>query len=322
MRWFSSLGRLAIIVWIAWIGLLSLLAGMLAARFWHPHFLPVTATFAVLLGAGIALVVAAAWRLVRGPRRMPTLGWLLLGTAPLYILSAHFLYGLEGGYGRSFRDDLPVVLLAPFGESLMDLEARFRYRMRTTGDKVVMISQPFAGADGQVALMDAHIRGMEDRLGRTMAGRVHWVRGPLLNMDGRASLGVCLGSRPEPSSSNNREIASLDRHEVAHCVIAHFCSIFSEPPAVLSEGWAEANSGIDPAGLKLRARASRPRQLAFAPYAHEPGLVRAPRVAGVFPGGRSGELYPSRVWASAFSRALHDMRLRSFLGRLHAQFWG
>jgi hypothetical protein len=186
MNGLCSLVRLSALVWLAWLGLLGLLAALLAARVWHPHFLPVTATFAVMLGAGLALIVPGGWRLVHGPRRLRAPSCLLLGTAPLEFLAGHGLYALEAGYGRTFDDNLPVILLAPFGESLMDFEARFHYPVRTRGEKVVMISQVVPGADGQVAAMDRHSRAMEERLHRRIAGRIHSVRGPLLYMEGRA----------------------------------------------------------------------------------------------------------------------------------------
>src|SRR5207248_7128628 len=139
----------------------------------------------------------ASWRIVRGPRRAYALSCLLLGGAPLLFLAGHFLYGLNVAAGREIPLNLPLKLLMPLGESLMDLEARFRYPQRTAGAKVVMIATPVADARAQVAAMDRHVGALEARLGRTTAGTVHWVRGTLLGVQGgHAVLGLCLGSRP------------------------------------------------------------------------------------------------------------------------------
>ena len=59
----------------------------------------------------------------------------------------------------------------------------------------------------QVAAMDRHVRALERRLGLTTRGRIHWVRGPLLGMDGKALYGLCLGSRPGEHPAQHRPAA-------------------------------------------------------------------------------------------------------------------
>ncbi len=167
MRRILSLPGLTVAVWVSSLGLLGLLGGMLIGPAWHPHFLPVTAMLALVVVAGLALIVAASWRIVRGPGRRRALSWLLIGAAPLWFLAGHFLYGLGIGGGRQFPMKVGLKLLMPMAESLMDLEARFRYPQRTVGEKVVMISEPMleAEARAQVAAMDRHVRSLEARLG-------------------------------------------------------------------------------------------------------------------------------------------------------------
>ncbi len=128
----------------------------------------------------------------------------------------------------------------------MDLEARLRYPQRTYGEKVVMIAPPMpdAQARAQVAAMDKHIHALEARLGRPATGTVHWVRGPLLGREGAAIIGLCLGSRPG-EAPDAEGLSSLDRHEVAHCVLTSHCNTWMDPPALLTEGWAYANQDDD-----------------------------------------------------------------------------
>ena len=64
MKRTSWLDRLAIAVWLAWLGLVGLLFAMLRLGAWHPHFLPVTAVLVVLLAAGISLLIGGLWRLI------------------------------------------------------------------------------------------------------------------------------------------------------------------------------------------------------------------------------------------------------------------
>jgi hypothetical protein len=247
MRRVFSLPGLAVVVWVLCLAFWALLAVMTTGFAWHPHFLPAITMLVLVIGAGLALVVGASWRIVRGPDRRRALACLLIGAVPLWFLAGHFLYGLAIGTGRKLTLTPAVKLLIPLAESLMDLEARFRYPQRTYGEKVVMISAPMpeAQARAQVAAMDRHVRALEARLGRPTQGIVHWTRGPLLGMQGKAVMGICMGTTPGEAPADAEGLCANDRHEVAHCVLTSHCSAWFDPPAVLTEGWAEANMGLD-----------------------------------------------------------------------------
>ena len=155
MRRLLSLPGLAIATWASCLALLGLLGIMLAVLARHPHFLPVMCVLAMAIIAGLALIVGALWRIIRGPGRREALSWLLLGSAPLWFLGGSVFYGLAIGNSRQIPINLAIMLMAPLGESMMDLEARFCYPQRTVGEKVVMISAPMpveearaAGGDG------------------------------------------------------------------------------------------------------------------------------------------------------------------------------
>ncbi len=249
------LARLALLVWACWLGLLLLLGGQLVGRVWHPHFLPVTAMLVLMLTAGVALLIGAGWRLARGPKRRQALSCLLLGLAPLLFLSSLIAYGVSTYLSGQLPLNLATKLCATMGESITDLAVRFQYPQRSYGAKVVMISAPMdsALARAQVTAMDRHVRGLEARLGRTFSGRIHWVRGPLLGKQWALN-GVCLGNLPGENHPDAEGLTWIDRHEVAHCVMFAFAPLVStEPPAVLSEGWAQANMGSAPIDLSVRA---------------------------------------------------------------------
>ncbi len=248
MRRVLSLPGLAVAVWVSSLAFLGLLGGMAAVMARHPHFLPATSALALVIVAGLALIIVASWRIVRGPDRRRALSCLLIGSAPLWFLAGLFLYGLSVGTGRKLPLNPAIKLLAPLTQSLMDLDARLVYPQRTAGEKVVMISAPMpeARARALVAAMDRHVRALEARLGRTTRGTIHWVRGPLFGIERRALMGLCMGSRPGEEAADAEGLASIDRHEVAHCVLTSQCSPRFDPPAVLTEGWAQANQGTDP----------------------------------------------------------------------------
>ena len=229
---------------LAFLGLLVFMAATLA---WHPHFLPATAALALVIVSGLALIISASWRIIRGPDRRRALACLLVGAAPLWFLAGFFLYGLAVVTGQKLPINVATRLLAPLALSVMDLDARLVYPQRTAGEKVVMISAPMPEADAraQVAAMDRHVGALEARLNRKIPGRIHWVRGPLFGIGRRAIIGMCMGTRPGDESPDAEGLCTTDRHEVAHCVLTGQCAAGFSPPAVLTEGWAQANQGSD-----------------------------------------------------------------------------
>jgi hypothetical protein len=245
MRWIPSLRSLAIVVWVAWLVLIGLMFGLQAWQVWYPYFLPMTAALVIMVVAGSCLIVGASWRLVRGPGRRRALACVFLSMAPLWFMAAHGTYGFESAFAPSLRLNLPVKMLVPLACSLMDLEARVRYPQWTVGEKVVMLSTPAATAREQVAAMDRHVRQLETRLGRQSRWQSYWARGPLLGFEGEAMFSLCMGSRPGGQVDADG-LKTVDRHEIAHTVITSFYSSQSQPPALLVEGWAEANQGTDP----------------------------------------------------------------------------
>ena len=154
MRRIVSLPGLAAAVWLTSLAFLGLLAGMMIVFAWHPHFLPVTIVLSLVIATGFALIIVAPWRVIRGPDRRRALACLLIGAAPLWFLAGFFLYGVALGTGRMEPHTLSLRLLAPLGESLMDLEARLRYPQRTYGEKVVMISPPMPEAQARAGGCD------------------------------------------------------------------------------------------------------------------------------------------------------------------------
>jgi hypothetical protein len=259
MRLSTTLPRLAITVWLGWVGLYVFLAALLAGRIWRPPLLVVVPPLLFVIVAALGATVAGLRRLLRGPDRAEALAWLLIGTAPLSLSAAHVLYGLDALGSREDRVGPIVHILAPLAGPVMDLEARIRYPQRTTGEKVVMLSTPVADARAQVAAMDRHVRRLEARLGGSRVWPITWVRGPLLGQDAKACFDLAIGSPPGQNPVDREGLARVDRHEVAHCVITTARWPWNEPPALLVEGWAEANSGEDPADLARRALEARGR---------------------------------------------------------------
>jgi hypothetical protein len=76
---------------------------------------------------------------------------------------------------------------------------------------------------------------LEGMLGAKLDAKIHWVRGSLLGQRNLCCLGIALGSDQSPADG-------LDRHELAHAVIGQRENSALDPPTLLEEGWAVAQS--------------------------------------------------------------------------------
>ncbi len=251
----KSLWIVALISWLAW--LLNVLV-MWALHHWrvmHPHFFPVLSLLLIQVLSALTLVVLALRRVVRGQDRVLALGWLLLGTTPLWLFVAHFAYGARALYVQHRALDTPVNMVGVSVASLADFVTRIQYPNRHEGQHAVMICSAGAARGEQIAMMDRHIDRMEHLLDQTPETKIHWICGPIFGRAGwyLQGIGVCdLPGSVSPSAGEKR-LGYVDYHEAAHCVIENHCGPDCQAPCVLVEGWAESQSGYEPGFIVLRA---------------------------------------------------------------------
>lgn len=243
---------IASVVWLAWLLGVLVMWFDYRWRVMHPHFFPLLSLLSLQAAAGLTLLVAGLWRVVRGPQRIGALGWLLLGTAPVWLSVGHFSYGAWTLYEQHAALNTPVKMACGIVASLADAAVRIRYPKRYEGEHVVMVYDSVANPAGQVAAMDRHVERMEAILGRSRQGKAHWIRGPVFARHGWYLQGLSVASEPAEGDGGD-ELMELDRHEVAHYVIDQHCGPDAQPPCLLVEGWAESQSGYQPGWIALRA---------------------------------------------------------------------
>ena len=83
---------LVLVLWGAWLAMLLYLYVQHRMAVVHPQFLPLIVLLAVQTLAAIGLLLGGVWRLVRGPERAQALAWGMLGTFPLWLVSAYASY--------------------------------------------------------------------------------------------------------------------------------------------------------------------------------------------------------------------------------------
>jgi hypothetical protein len=206
---------------------------------------PYAVVFLVLLfltlAASLVGVALGLWQAGRGPRRAramvaalaclgPPLMWLAVGAE---MLNAAAEWRKPTG---------PVADVGTMAAaSAMEAQARFRYRHRLEGQRLVMFHNGVATPERDLAAMEAHVARLEALTGRPLRARIYWVRGKLLG-HGRLTLrGLALGSDTSPDDwdfTDHPIALDADRHELAHAVIHQFQPHDADPPTLLVEGWA------------------------------------------------------------------------------------
>ena len=88
------LSRAVAIGWITWLLSVALVWSLYRWRVMHPQFLPLGILFAVQALAASTAMIGGTWRVLRGPCRQRAASYLLLGTTPIWLWSAHLAYGI------------------------------------------------------------------------------------------------------------------------------------------------------------------------------------------------------------------------------------
>lgn len=257
------LARCVFAVWGAWLGAMGLATVLMTARVWNPNPIVPVGLAVLMAAAGIAVVIGASVRLIRGPRRARALAGLLVGTAPFWFLAGHILLAVRPAVDRHVPPAWASKVLEPAGRPLVELGARWFYPVRTRGKWVTMVGEPADDARAQVDAMDRHVEALMARLDRSATWPIVWYRGPLFGLQSCAIYDMAIGIPVGPYVRGADGLIEGDRHEVAHCVLTATETAGSDPPRVLVEGWAQANQGTPAEELADTAWNNRRRGLSL-----------------------------------------------------------
>jgi hypothetical protein len=237
--------------WLAWFVLTLLLLIQVRLHTLHPLLWPFVVLFAVLFLCVLTSVGIGLWRGLRGPRRARSLLLGLLGGLPLALLALPLLYSQRCWQQRyTPHQNLLFKFTKVFAASLMQTQALGSYPHRRHTDRLVMCYRDLPNPKQDLVLMDAHVARLETLLQKPLRTPIYWMRGSLLGVGGASYLGLALGSEQSVEAKTGY---SLDRHELAHAVIEQQLPWGADPPTMLSEGWADAQSGLPPSELAQRA---------------------------------------------------------------------
>jgi len=144
------------------------------------------------------------------------------------------------------------------GASLADAHARWAYPNRLEGQHLIMFHDDrISDPQGDLRGMDDHLSHLERLTQLRMREKVYWMRG---SFHGHrfAMYGLVFGSSKSPTDET-------DRHELAHAFLNQHTRPGSDPPMLLVEGWAEAQSQ-DSKSLATRLMAWRRSLSGWAPH--------------------------------------------------------
>jgi hypothetical protein len=169
---------------------------------------------------------------ILGPRRRSRFQVGFLSLLPV------ILWGLLAAYlilnqNRRYVPYNFVHLLGRFmGLGTMELHARYGYPHRIESERLVMFyDDRISDPQGDLKLLDDHLRDLEERTGRRLRGKPWLVRGRTLGFGSVCGHGLAMGSDRSPAGS-------LDRHELGHAFINSILGVRIDPPFLLVEGWA------------------------------------------------------------------------------------
>jgi len=234
----------------------------------RPFSLLFLGLLALTFGSALAGLVCGLWRVVRGPKRHRALAWLLAALLPILSWGALAVYAHRNGQRRHVPHNTLMTLMTRAGHNLMEAQAVYLYPHRLESQRLVMFyDDQVTDPEGDLGAMDRHVARMEEMTGLSLQAKIYWVRGPLLGRRGLCCNGVALGSEQSPADH-------LDRHELAHAVLYQHYSPDTEPPTLLSEGWAESQSvdskTLAESALELRRLLAH---LATAPESEVGGML-------------------------------------------------
>ena len=238
-----TLPRLVLAAWLAWLVLIGITVWLSLTGAFHPSFLWMAIPLAVQLICTLVLLLGGLWRMLRGPRRLRALSWVMLGLVPTLWTAAY----IEYGFRYSARRNHPPNFLVEGGKALTSLVAepyvRVCYPHRYEGQRFIMWSDSPEVDPKAMDAMDRHILALEESLGGRMEQKVYWVRGPVLGLYGRYGEGWALGTPSNAYPDGSDGLESTDRHEVAHFALYQFLPVNEDVPKLLHEGWAQCHTG-------------------------------------------------------------------------------
>ena len=204
----------------------------------------------ISFSAAGGVLALGGWLFWRGGNRIATAAWVLVGVFPIYCWGFLGWYGQRQWKARNVPNNLAMAIVRYSGISLMEVEVRFAYSRRLETDRLVMFfGDSVTAPEADLAAMDEHVARMEAETGVVHRDKIWWVRGRLLGQGGLAVGGLALGSENSP-------IGHADLHELAHAVMYQANTPATDPPMLLVEGWAEAQSS-DRRQLAVNAEFSR-----------------------------------------------------------------
>jgi hypothetical protein len=207
-----------------------------AFRVLHPaSILFILLALLTLLTPLAALVLEMARHLFGTPQRH-SIRWTALTTVPFGLCA------LWGGYAyvcysrRDVPNNLSMKLMVLAASSVTEARAVYLMPHRLETQRLIMFyDDRVIDPSGDAEAMEQHLARMEELTGLRLRTKIFYIRGPIFDERYVSFLGLAFGTPHSPPPY-------VDLHELAHATINQSETNDSDPPTLLTEGWAESRS--------------------------------------------------------------------------------
>ena len=235
-RGLRSQRGMAAVAWVGGVLSVVLLAIEYRLQVLHPASLLFLFFMVLTLGPALAALAVVLWRGALGQWRHISPWWTIAAILPAIGWASWGAYGFRVLHTREVPRNLPMRLLNIAGASVMEARAVYWMQHRIETPRLIMFfDDGIPDPRRDAAEMDQHVTGMEALTGLRLRTKIFLVRAPILENRHVAFLGLAFGS-PRGTAGY------VDRHELAHAVLAQHEGLDADPPTLLGEGWAESQS--------------------------------------------------------------------------------
>ena len=188
------------------------------------------------------------WR--RASSRFKLFAWIATAIAPAILCAVWGGYAYKLNRRRDYHKNLPMHLIVLAAASVAEANAKCLSPHRIETPHLVMFyDDRVKDPQSDAAEMDRHVTRMEQLTGLHLRAKIYYIRSSFYDDRHFSFLGLAFGSSQSPPGY-------VDLHELAHATIGQSAMPDSDPPTLLTEGWAESQSN-SPHVLAARALQQR-----------------------------------------------------------------
>ena len=172
----KPLQRRAAVAWLCWLLSIALLWAEHRFQVLHPYAVPFLVLVLITFLAALGALARGLLRMVRGPRRIASLGWTAVALFPVLSWVGLSWNSLQLWSRGEVPHSLPFVLMQMAGASVMEGQAGAFYPRRLESERLVMFyDNLLESPEDDINKMDRHVASMEEFTGLCLRTKIYYV---------------------------------------------------------------------------------------------------------------------------------------------------